>query len=83
MNSPNGKVPPNWVTLGFLGDASQVIAAHLYLITALKSCFVAELEELIRRGLLSMCGRLIAALDRPSAASFAIWSASSLPFTLL
>ena len=49
MNSPNGKVPPNWATLVFLGDASQVVA-HLCLITVLKSFFVAE--ELIGRGLL-------------------------------
>ena len=47
----------------------------------MKSCLSAD--ALIGSGLLRICGRLAIALDLPAAASFAILSASSLPFTLL
>ena len=44
-------------------------------------CLVAEV--LIGSGDLRSCGRVITALDLPSAASLANWSTFSLPFTLL
>jgi len=80
INVLYGKEPPSCSIRGFLGELSHFVS-HLVFSPLLKSCLSAE--ALVGSGRLRMWGRLAIALDRPVAASFAILSTSSFPFTLL
>ena len=80
MNFLNGKFSPSWAIPSFLGEVFHCLS-HSFLILVLKFCLIAE--ALVGRGHLSMGGRWIVVLERPSAACLARWLTFSLPWTSL